>query len=133
MRGVSALDRALAGIPDVPVRVHVVWLPVFPSDLVPGRQKHRPVSDPRIVQSWDPDRGVSERLLAFARSSPEWLSEEERATVADPDTVLWDMVLVWPPGARWDELPQPVFHASPFIEAADQLAGVIHTASTQFQ
>lgn len=50
--------------------MHVVRLPVLPSDRVPWRTKQRALTDPDIVQTWDPDRVVSEQLLALARAHP---------------------------------------------------------------
>ncbi len=128
MRGVSALDQALAETTDMPVHLEVVWVPVIPSDWLPWRPKRRSVRDPRALQSWDPDRVVSDHLLAMARAHPEWLTDDERDLVADPDAILWDTVMIWPPGARWDALPEPAFHAAPVVSASESLAAEIRAA-----
>ncbi len=129
MRGGSALDQALATIPDVKARVFVVWLPVLLTDRVPWRPTRRPMTDPRVVQFWDPSRDVSERYLALARAHPEWLEDWEREALAGPDALVWDVVMVWPPGAQWDDLPAPSWRASPVVDGADQIGPAILAAS----
>jgi hypothetical protein len=122
VRGASALETELEGVPGKKVRLLVVWMPVLATDLgPPSTGTMARIPDRRASQYWDPRHAISKRLLLAARAHPEWLAADERVEVARPDFVVWDFVAIWKPGARWDaELPRPDYHGGPVVHVIDR-------------
>ena len=125
VRGASALQSALP--PEDashPLSVLVVWEPVLASDLGPPRRSVRArLPDPRALQFWDAARAVSKECVRAALAHPERLQHGETMT---PDTIAWDVVAVFPPGARWDDdMPAPSFYGSTVVDAAPELGKVL--------
>ena len=121
VRGASALQSSLPpDDPAHPVAVLVVWEPVLLSDLGPPRRSVRArLEGARVLQFWDAARAVSKECVRSAIAHPERLQHGE---VVTPDTIAWDVVAVFPPGARWgDEMPAPSFYGSTVVDAAPEL------------
>ncbi|OLD66295.1 MAG: hypothetical protein AUI52_04755 [Acidobacteria bacterium 13_1_40CM_2_68_10] len=118
MRGASALQDLLRRSPDASLRVFVVWEPVIWSDLAPPLTTVlRRVSDHRAAQLWDRGRLVSADLLRAIRAQ----TGEADSPGRDDDTIVWDCVAIYPPGARWDtSLPPPAFIDCPVVAVIDE-------------
>src|SRR5262245_19441670 len=114
LRGASAVDDILRATPQRG-RVFIVWEPVLASDLVPPTTGTLArVSDPRAAQYWDPDRAVSQLLIAVGRANPDWVRPEDRERLADDDFIIWDTVVTFPPGSRWESAPPaPASYGAP--------------------
>ena len=119
MRGASALQDLLRRSQDPSLRVFVVWEPVIWSDLAPpltmvlGR-----VSDQRAAQLWDRGRLVSADMLKAIRTE----AGKSHSDRPDGDTIVWDCVAIYPPGARWDAtLPPPDFIDCPVVAVIDEV------------
>ena len=84
------------------IKVLVVWEPVLPTDwTAPSTSALKRIADTRATQFWDKTRLVSQAM-------------GER----DEDTVVWDHVAVYPPGATWNQAPPEDLYANtPVIEA----------------
>ena len=119
MRGASALQDLLRRSPDTSLRVFVVWEPVVWNDLAPPlTMVLRRVSDRRAAQLWDRGRLVSADLLRAIRSVP----DSGPADRPDDDTIVWDCVAIYPPGARWDtSLPPPAFIDCPVVAVIEEV------------
>jgi len=116
VRGASALGQLLADARDSPLAVVVVWEPVIESDLGPPTDGGRaPLADPRVTELWDPEHLASRELLAAARADPEHFPSGD--TVAGQG-VAWDLIALFPPGARWEARPpRPDYFGAPVVEA----------------
>jgi len=110
VRGASALQDLLRKSPDPSLSVFVVWEPVIWSDLTPPLTSvlmH--VSDRRAAQFWDRERLVSAGLLRVIEAD-------------EDDSVVWDCVAIYPPGARWgDDPPAPSFIDCPVVEVIEEV------------
>src|SRR5262245_40715216 len=119
MRGASALEELLAGFPDAPVRLHVVWLPALKTDFAPPLNKVLGlIDDPRAVQYWDPKRIVSADIVrAVNEGAARYGFEEE----LPPDFIVWDVVAVFDGSARWErDLPPPAYYGGPVIVSIEE-------------
>src|SRR5262245_54414114 len=99
------------------MRVFVVWEPVILTDLAPPTSAVLArLSDARGSQLYDEDRLLSRRLIQWdtlaasdgeeERQEGQGMGESEDGV----DGVVWDQVLIYPPGARWEtRLPAPDF------------------------
>ena len=87
--------------PDAAVRVFVVWEPVLPTDWgTPSPSLTSFVADRRAVHYWDRDRRLSASL--GGPGVVEGLARMPRIGFRMKD-VVWDVALVYPPGARWGD------------------------------
>jgi hypothetical protein len=113
VRGASALAKLLHDHPSPSLRVLVVWEPVIASDVAPPSPALvAEFADARAELFWDPSRQVSRALLARGDRDPGF--------DVSRDGILWDTLLVFPAGARWDgELAPPHDHAG--SDVADDL------------
>jgi hypothetical protein len=104
------------------VKVFAVWEPVLPTDIgPPSTENLARLSDPRVEQFWDEGLLLSEVLLELVRAHPEWLKPEEKVALAS-QKVVWDLVAVYPPGARWEkEPPLPDYYGGPIVYYTDGL------------
>ena len=115
MRGASALQAVLEEYADRPVRALVVWEPVIPTDIAPPTSARLgQVHHPRTIQFWDEGRALSKDIIRAvlanrARySTPDWV---------DRETIVWDMVLVFPRGAAWGaDIPVPSYYGGPVVD-----------------
>jgi hypothetical protein len=72
-----------------PVRAFVVWEPVLPTDWgAPSTAALNRISDGRASQYWDKGRLVSKLMGEH-----------------DTDSIVWDHIAVYPPGATWNHHP----------------------------
>lgn len=120
MRGASALQRALERAPSADLDVLVAWEPVIASDTgPPSARTRRRLKDARVTQFWDAERLLSDELIRVARAHP----AEAPPQALEPGAVAWDVVLVVPPGARWDaSFPKPAWWQAPVVAAEEELA-----------
>lgn len=89
MQGASALQTALQGFPERELRVFVVWERVIATDLTrPSSWVLGLIRDPRAVQFWDRGRVLSRQMGEAATGE-----------------IVWDCVLIYPRGARWEAAP----------------------------
>jgi hypothetical protein len=120
VRGASAVQELLEELPDADMRVLVVWEPVLWSDLAPPLSAVlSQIPDLRAIQSWDPHRTLSEEIVRAVSGR-----ETELPCVGSisADTIVWDVVAIFPPGVRWDARPPaPAYCGYPVLYEIDQL------------
>lgn len=78
----------LAGFPDAPFQVYVIWMPVLARDTRAGWDDSL-IDDRRAVHFWDEGAKVGRWLHGFAPFSDH------------PDAMAWDVFAVYGPGALW--------------------------------
>ena len=88
-----------------------------PTSWVLGR-----TSDTRAVQFWDEDRLLSEFIVKAAMEDPSLLRPGDTLL---PDMIVWDLVAIFPPGARWSTLPKPAYYGGPVVEVIDEVRSAI--------
>ncbi len=72
------------------------------------------LSDRRVVQFWDKNHLFSNELQRKLEND----AAHPRPSCCEQDGDLWDMVALYPPGARWeDSLPRAVFLDGPVMRA----------------
>src|SRR5262245_4645233 len=99
MRGASALQEMLAGIPDRPLGVIVIWEPVLMADIGPPVSSVLSlISDKRAIQFWDKDRSISKLLVQAAMDDRSLLRPGDEIS---PDTIVWDFVAVFSTESVW--------------------------------
>ena len=110
MRGASALQDVLRAHPDPKLSVLVVWEPVIWTDVGPPTTSVMArLSDARVTQFWDPGKILSRAMVET------W--KRQGKDLAD-DTVVWDFVALYDPGARWDGGPPASrYHGYPVVDA----------------
>lgn len=97
----------------------VVWVPVIATDLGPPAARTLAlVSDPRVVQFWDPKLALSREILRSMREGPDVPAEAE-----DEDAIVWDWVGLYAAGVRWEpaKIPGPELSRSPVVMAKKEL------------
>ena len=94
------------------MRVFVVWEPILSTDWAPpttfalGR-----IRDTRAQQYWDPDHLVAKTLAADRRAP------QPQEDCCEQSGILWDLIAVYPKGARWDErMPTAVLFNGPVVD-----------------
>ncbi len=119
MRGASALGELLRSVPSPKLRVLVVWEPVIDSDRGPPSAAVLDlVNDPRAIHYWDQQKLLSQEIVRELRENPALLDNPK--VELDADTVIWDAIAVFAPGARWERtLPAPAFRGNPVVRAID--------------
>ena len=124
VRGASALQGIFDELGERRVRAFVVWEPVLPTDKgPPSATALGQLHDPRADQYWDPERVLSGRVLAAARRGV-----PELASFSGDQEAAWDLVAIYPPGARWgDELPRPVYVGNPVVAVLDSVRARLAT------
>jgi hypothetical protein len=114
VKGSSVVNAVLKRNPADKIRVITIWEPMLPTDW------NRPtsavldlLSDRRVVQWWDQEHivaGLVKQSLAGQNPGCCWRHD-----------TLWDVVAVYPPGAKWTEtLPAPKFFGGPVVRGAPQ-------------
>jgi hypothetical protein len=118
VRGASALHDALSTSREPPLRILVLWEPVLTTDIAPPTTAILGlIPDDRAAQFWDPDRLLSAELIATARQNPERMKPGDEI----PE-VVWDVVLVYPPGAIWtDRIPFPAWYGGEVVGVVDEV------------
>lgn len=85
--------------------------------------------DVRVVQYWDRDHVVSADIVRAVRASPDRYALGEGI---DAGTLVWDTVVVFPPGARWEpDVPPPAYYGFPVVQAAPELEAALLKAATR--
>lgn len=99
------------------LRVHVVWVPILPSDdEAAARQAAARFAEPRLRSYWDPDRALGNALGRVLALPPGRLDEGRAQGIA------WDVYLLYERGARWSEpAPAPTF----WMHQLDQVTPVV--------
>ena len=127
MRGASALQAVLEENANRPVRVLVVWEPVIATDVAPPTTARLgQVHDPRTAQFWDEGLALSKDIIRAVRanrsrySTPDWVRDE---------TIVWDMVLVFPRGVIWEaDIPVPSYYGGPVVDEVAALRRALSEA-----
>ena len=118
MRGASALNGLLAEFPDARITVLVVWEPVIKTDVAaPLTRVLQLIPDRRVTQFWDPNRLVSADMVRSVNEAPGRYGIDEKLP---PDFIVWDVIAIFPPTARWDgALPVPAYYGDPVVSSID--------------
>ena len=95
------------------VRVFVVWEPVLPTDFFPpSSASMKRIADSRAAQFWDKGRLVSKAMGEH-----------------DGDSIVWDHIAIYPPGARWNwPAPKPLYAESPIIDVVEETRAALAKA-----
>jgi hypothetical protein len=114
VRGASALQEVLSDLETSRLRAFVVWEPVLFTDVAPPTTSVLSrITDSRAVQYYDRSRLLSRLLVKTAKDHPGYLPGIDG--MAD-GTILWDCLLVFPAGERWEEAPpRPDFLGSTVV------------------
>ena len=120
MRGVSALARAMEHASPDTVSLVVIWEPVILSDRrPPGRSVTQPIATLPAQRFWDGNLLASKSVVRTALKHPEQLPA---GVHIDESFIVWDIVALWPPGARWDDdMPLPEWFDSTVVDAEAEL------------
>jgi hypothetical protein len=112
LRGSSAVEKLLEQHPGTKVTVFAVWEPILPTDWIPpptgtlGR-----LSDRRVRQFWDREHAVAKAMAESRAGQPQQDCCERNGT-------LWDLLAVYPAGAKWGEtLPRAAVFNGPIVRA----------------
>jgi hypothetical protein len=104
LKGATEIQRTLERYPSQPITAFLVWQPILSTDWGKPRSGalYR-LKDPRVLQFWDADHHAAEALRH---------SHEDRSQLPNccyEDGIWWDLMAVYPVGARWDDkLPEPI-------------------------
>jgi len=114
VRGASALQEVLADLAKSRMHVFVVWEPVLFTDVAPPTTRVLSrITDSRAIQYYDRSRLLSRLLVRTAREHPGYLPGGEEM---EKGTILWDCLIAFPPGGRWEEAPpRPDFLGSTVV------------------
>jgi len=104
--------------PEWKARVLVVWEPVRHADFDgPPEGTYQRIPDPRAAQFWDPKLDLSQAIVRAVLDNPKLLKAGDQVRKG---TVVWDIVALYPPGARWDgAFPEPTYYDGPVVTALD--------------
>jgi hypothetical protein len=107
--------------PELALQVFVIWEPMITTDwTTPSNRTLGRIADSRVRQFWDPKHLVSGELTRFAQAKPLQFHPD----CCHDDGFYWDMAIVYPPGASWQEVPDyrfangPVYRIIPALESA---------------
>jgi hypothetical protein len=124
VRGASALDKMLRHQGDKKVAVLIVWERVGRSRAAPAATKPPPssvlsrISDIRVAQFWDGGQLTSSALRDAAQKHPGWPTGE----LVSNGGVIWDTVLIFAPGGRWDhEPPVPAYAGGDVVDVIEEV------------
>ena len=119
LRGASAVADVLKKRPEAPARVLVVWMPVLPTDWgSPSPSLTSFVGDVRAIHFWDRGRRLSSMLGGPGAT----LASQSKIEFRMKD-VVWDVALVYPPGAKWGE--HAAVALAPLVDFGDDLEAAI--------
>lgn len=113
------MQEVLDGSAQQPVRVLVVWQSILATDWAsPGAATLSRVHDARARQFWDKDNLVPRQIGERIRGD----SNHPEPDCCWENDVPWDMVMLYPPGAKWDDAPPAaVFIDGPVYRVKAQL------------
>ena len=94
-----------------------VWEPILASDfMAPTTGALRRISDSRARHYWDEDHVLAKVMKRDAR--PPQPKEE----CCENDGVLWDLVAIYPPGARWEaRMPPAMMFDGPVYRLTEKI------------
>jgi hypothetical protein len=120
--GATGLGELLDEASALHLQTLVVWMPVIKTDVAaPTSAKLALIRGSRVQQFWDPKHFISRELLALARAHLDRLSPDTREML-EGATVAWDVVALFPAGARWEaEPPWPGVWGFPIVDSLDQI------------
>jgi hypothetical protein len=103
------------------VRVFAVWEPILATDWrKPGSGVLSRLTDSRVKQIWDPQHLIARRLAKDARPP------QPEPGCCTRDGILWDLVAVYPPDARWTEvIPAAVLFDGAVVNMETDLETVV--------
>ncbi len=87
-------NEILAANPEARLQVYAVWLPILRSDAM-DRWNPGNLPDPRVLQYWDESDAVGRWFM-------------QRVTRRSDEDVEWDAYFLYPAGATWLDVPQPL-------------------------
>jgi hypothetical protein len=104
------------------LRALIVWEPVLPSDLFPPTSSVLSrLDDSRAEQFWDGGRSLSDAMVRDPENA--WLAEDGEPV--SPDLILWDEVLVFPPGRTWDAHGPPTARCGPVVGCLQDIRSAV--------
>jgi hypothetical protein len=117
LRGASAMQTLLEQHPETAVRVFAVWEPVRFADWQrPSTAALARLSDRRASQFWDHDHILANQIEKDA------LASKGRPNCCEAHDVLFDLVALYPAGAKWsDHLPPPTIYDGPIVKVVSQI------------
>lgn len=105
--GSAALQAMLEKV-EGPITVLAVWEPIFGSDPAPTPDMLDNLKDRRVLQVWDPDHIMSDEMRAAEKAHPGSPSQDRTRTNSKSSGIMYDTVVLFGPGARWEStLPAP--------------------------
>lgn len=128
MRGASAIQEVLREFQADGLTAFVIWEPILPTDFsAPGRSALSRVADKRAAQFWDPQHLFALELQKKLRAD----AGHPQPTCCDAEEAIpWDMILVYPPGSRWDaDLPRASYADGPVWKLKPGLRQALRDAS----
>lgn len=110
--------------PEEKIRVFLVWEAVHKKDHKGENDAaYAKVTDPRVLQFWDPRLELSKRMVKEARDRPELLKGVENVT---KDMIIWDIVAVYPRGVKWQgNLPVPQYYGKPVVDVIGDVENML--------
>ena len=126
LQGASEMQRVLAGYPGAPISVFAVWDKILPTDWrEPGTRVRYRLNDARVRHFWDPNHTVAAELRRAGQTS------QMEPGCCEKNGIWWDVLAVFPPGARWEEkLPQPLLLDGTIVDVAPRLAHLLRGSDT---
>ena len=113
----------LEQVHDPKIEVLIVWEPVLLTDLAPPvTSVLSRVSDRRARQFWDGQRTLSAFIVRSAIEDPSILAPGHSMS---PDTIIWDLVAVFPPGAIWSARVRPSYYGGPVMDVMDHVRSAL--------
>ena len=99
------------------MRVFVVWEPILRSDfMAPTTAVLRRIPDARARHYWDEKHLLANLMKRDARPP------QPEPACCESDGILWDLVAMYPKGARWEAtLPPAVVFDGPVVRVTDQI------------
>ena len=103
------------------MRVFVVWEPILQSDfMVPTTGVLRRIPDTRARHYGDEDRIVASAMKRDARPP------QPKGNCCERDGVLWDLVAIYPKGARWEAtMPPAMVFDGPVVRVTEKMHGAL--------
>ena len=101
--------------------VFVVWEPILASDfMAPTTGALRRISDARARHYWDEDHVLAKVMKRDARSP------QPNEECCENDGVLWDLVAIYPPGARWEaRMPPAMMFDGPVYRRTEKINAAV--------
>jgi len=99
--GSAELQAMLDKLP-APLTLFAVWEPIAASDPPPTSHMLGNLKDRRVRQLWDPAHIFSDEMRAAELAHPGSPPQARTRTDSRPDGIMYDTLVVFGPGARWD-------------------------------